>query len=406
MGMALPKSYLDALSTPEVQSYIADHESTDEKELILKHRTLFGIPSSAIAVQITGRRVAKRKIPSYYRQKGIVYPPSANLAQSSSEQTARFKTKCLRLYCDFDLEGKSGVDLTGGFGVDSFFLSEGFAAWDFVEPDEPLLEIARHNHQLLGRKKIRHIHSPAEKIIPQADFAFIDPSRRIKNKKVFRLADCVPSMAALTPVLRRKTEAFLIKASPLIDLQQGIKELNCVHAIFVVSHENECKEVLFFCRPVGNPDPKVFCIDLNMDGDPKFEFLFHLSHEKSEKSVLSDPLTFLYEPGAAILKAGAFKSVGMAFGLRKLGISTHVYTSERCDNRFPGRIFRIEKINPDPGELDQYFPGRKANVMTRNYPLSPDQLKKKLKLHDGGEKYLIGFSGVKKKFIVTAERIK
>ena len=174
--------------------------------------------------------------------------------------------------------------------------------------------------------------------------------------------------------------------------------------------EHECREVLLLCSRAGVAEPCVMGVNLSSRFNEKEggteEFSFTFAEEKNTRSVFSDPLSYLYEPHSWILKAGAFKLVGHRYGLSKLHVNTHLYTSDQFIENFPGRIFKIENRKPEIYKLKADFPEGKANVFVRNYPLRPEQLKKKLKIRDGGEKYLVGFSGVKQKFLVVATRVK
>jgi hypothetical protein len=309
---------------------------------------------------------------------------------------------------------KRVVDLTGGLGVDSFFIGQACDQLDYVESNNGLSEIARHNHEILGATRIRHHAMTAEAFMKSSgqrfDFAFIDPSRRAGTKKVFRLAECQPDIVRLLPSIFESADRVLLKASPLLDLHQGLNELKTVDKIFVVAVDHECREVLFLCSKEGVPEPPVTGVNLSSHfsgSDAGMEeFTFTFAEEKTARSVFSDPLTYLYEPHSWILKAGAFKTIGHRYGLSKLQVNTHLYTSDQLVNSFPGRIFRIENRKPDTARLKADLPEGKANVFVRNYPLLPEQLKKKLKIQDGGEKYLIGFSGAKEKFLVVATRVK
>ena len=397
---------IELLLQKEVQDFLATHEQEDEKKLVLKHRTLFGIPSGIIAEQLIGRRKAKLKLPLYYSTPGIVYPPGLNLEQSSSEKTARFKADLLN-----DLLGSKSIlaDLTGGFGVDSFFFSNVFRTVHFVEPNASLVPIAQHNHDRLGAHNIHYQNNTAEKFLDsflgKLDCAFLDPSRRSKtNQKVFSLSDCEPNAVTLLPDIFKKCEFVLIKTSPLLDLQQGIQELKHVEKIWVVSVDNECKEVLFFCKKDCKVEPEIIAVDL-LENPEVISFTF--SEEKNTEAKFSAPLHYLYEPNASILKAGAFKKIAEKFSVFKLHPNTHLYTSNDLVQNFPGRIFKIQhSVKPDAKLMKAIFPEGKANVITRNYPLSPEELKKKTKLKDGGELYLIGFTGPKEKYLVAADRLK
>ncbi len=397
---------IDQLLQKNVQEFIKQHAQDDEQQLLLKHKTIFDIPASIIAWQISGRKKAKTKIPFYYNSLNIVYPPGINLEQSSSEETAVFKASILSEY----LPAKNTlIDLTGGFGVDSFFFSKIFNHVKYLEPNAELLGYAKHNHKVLSAENIEHINSTAEDFLnsftAQVDCFFIDPSRRTNsNQKVFRLAECEPNIVALHPQIFEHSKNLLVKAAPLLDLQQGLLELKTVKDVWVVSVKNEVKELLFLCEKDFQAEPLITAVNLSSDHKA---FSFKLSDEKISKPDFFDPLSYLYEPNASILKAGAFKIVAQQFSLKKLHPSTHLYTSNILVSDFPGRIFRVDGfLKADAKSAKVLFPESKANVITRNYPLTPDELKKKLKLQDGGEKYLIGCSGEKQKFLIAATRLK
>lgn len=408
----------DDLLQPELQLFILKHDEDDENKLLLKHKSILGVPAALVVDQIVGKRKTKLKLPTWYATPNILYPPSINLEQCSSEATASYKVEILKqgIATGFN----RAMDLTGGFGVDSYSLSSIFKAVDYVEPDENLLEIAKHNHATLqeARSKklearINHHRATAEKFLDTAkgkfDLIYIDPSRRTNgNQKLFRFVDCQPDLINLLPRIFELTNYLLVKASPLIDLQSGIKELECVKAIFVVAVDNECKEVLFLCQKGFAGEVQISAVNLKSSipliGQETFEFC--TSDEKTAIPSFSDPLVYLYEPDAAILKSGAFKLVGNTFGLHKLQQNTHLYTSATIVQNFPGKVFKIEAlIKPNPKAVRQYLPEGKANVVTRNYPLSPEQLKKKTGLKDGGEKFLIGFSGETEKFTAICSRV-
>lgn len=369
-----------------------------------------GFPTAWIANQILSRRKAKTKLPLWYANTEIEYPPLLNLEQCSSQTTAWLKVELLRKELNLF---SCAVDLTGGFGVDSFFLSQLFKCVDHVEPNKSLLDVARHNHSILGAANgFQYLHSSAEKFIPESenkyDLIYLDPSRRsASNTKVFQLADCAPDVLSLLPQLFKRTDHILIKSSPLLDLQKGINDLQSVSKVFVVAIDNECKEVLFFCEKGFTGQPSIHALNLRENEKylpPPFSFTFF--EEKQSNTGFSPPLNFLYEPNAAILKAGAFKLVATRLGLKKIHTNTHLYTSEELIDDFPGRVFLTTAlIKPNLKELKNHFPDGMANIITRNYPLSTDQLRKKMKLKEGGEKFLIAFSGLNEKFHVVATRV-
>ncbi len=395
---------IEALLRPDVQQFVREHEQSDERALLLKHKTLFGLPASFVVNQIVGKRKSKTKIPLYYHNANIVFPQGINLEQSSSEETARFKVSVLDTIIT---EKNLLVDLTGGFGVDSYFFSTLFGRVLYAERNGTLLDYAKHNHVALSATNITHHHTTAEDLLERlnekADCVFIDPSRRTtSNQKVFKLIDCEPNVVALLPQIFKRSKLLLIKTSPLLDIQQALHELACVRQVWVVSVDNECKELLFLCEENYKEEPLITAVNLPQRND----FTFTFSSERNTQSDFSDPLTFLYEPNASILKAGAFKQIAQAYKLFKLHASTHLYTSETEIENFPGRIFRVEQvIKPDAKTIASVFPDKKANVLVRNYPLTADALKKKLNLKDGGSRYLIACSGEKQKFVMVASRV-
>jgi hypothetical protein len=393
-----------SLLSEKVRQFIHQHANDDERELVLKYKAIEGVPLARIAEQIAGRRKAKDKLPTFYSTPDILYPRGINLEQSSSEQTAKFKTEVVK---EALTSHGTVVDLTGGFGIDVYFFSKIFNKVEYIEPDELLVQIVQHNHRQLGAVNISHHHTIAENFLQtswKADLVFIDPSRRTRGQKVFKLSDCEPDVTALYNLIFEKTEYLLIKTSPLLDIQQALRELPTVQKVYVVSVANECKELLFLCKKTVLHEPEI--ITVNILSAHTQEFSFTKTQEQHIIVAYSSPLEYLYEPNASLLKAGAFKVVTSRYGLFKIDVSTHLYTSTLYKEDFPGRVFRVEAlIKNDPKIIQTYFPEGKANVMTRNYPLTVEELKKKTKLKDGGEKFLIGFSGPKEKFLAVAKRV-
>ena len=413
---------LENILRPEIQQYIRDHENEDAKALVLKQKKILGVPSAEIAQQIAGRKKAKDKLPTWYQGEKIVYPPTLNLEQCSSEITAEYKAKIL---CD-DMTQQI-ADLTGGFGVDTFCFSKLCKEVHYVEPNEDLYSIVDNNFIQLGASIKGHNQTAEDfiNVLPQRhevaedtnssrfndsalnnfDAFYIDPSRRKSNQRVFKLADCEPNIIDLQQKLFSLSSKILIKTSPLLDILQGISELKNVKKVFVVAVKNEVKELLFLCEKDFNEEPIIEAVNLFENKGPEI-LSFHTSDEKSTDISFGDPKRYLYEPNASILKAGAFKTVCKNFALLKVHPNTHLYTSDSLISNFPGRVFEIEAfVKPVKKDLLNYFPEGKANISTRNYPLSPEQLKKKTGLKDGGDKFLIGFSGEGKKFLVVAKRI-
>ncbi len=402
------KSLIDALSSGPVRQYLTDHEHADLRAIILNNKEILGIPTAELFGQIAVRKKAREKLPLYYRTPGIIYPPQLNFEQSSSETTALFKREILEeLFPDNPV---TVVDLTGGFGVDTYFLSTRATHLHYVEPDESLLEIARFNHRLLKATNITYHPVTAEAFLGRAaesfDVIYVDPSRRLEgNRRVIGFEDAQPDVVSMAPGVFEKSRWLLVKASPLLDLQAGISQLPFVRTVYVLSVKNECRELLFLCEKGYAGEVTLEAINMHADGGREM-FRFHREEERAATVAFGEPDQYLYEPNASILKAGAFKLIALRHNLIKLHANTHLYTSPHAIDDFPGRSFRVEAwVKPDPSAIRKHFPDGHANVTTRNYPLTAEQLRKKAKLKDGGTKFLIGFSGIGKRYLAVANRL-
>ena len=348
--------------------------------------------------------------------------------QCSSELTARYKASlCQRSGLSAERSvlcqsaGRSLLDLTGGYGVDTYFLSELFDHTDYVEQNAELCRIATHNfadkpiaiHNCTAEEFLTN-HQSTNPSIHQYSLIFLDPARRDSHGgKVFRLEDCTPNVVELLPTLLSHLSPdghILLKLSPMLDLTQAIKELSSIHRtsslyplswdIHVVAVKNEVKEVLLCTKgQCAKYEGKITSIDL---AEPEKAFTFTKEEECGSSSFpLKGELegAYLYEPNAAILKAGAYKLIAERFNLHKLDINTHLYVSETLVENFPGRIFEAQLYK---GGMEV---GSQANVLVRNYPLTAEQLKKKLRLKDGGYTYVIGCRVNSKPTLFIAKRV-
>ena len=390
-----------------MQDFVRKNETTDVQKLILKRLSIGDVSPKLLAQQIEGRKRTKDKLPTFYGTRGIIYPPGVNLEQTSSETSAAFKGKLLAGLCE---STNHLIDLTGGFGVDSFLFSKYFAVVEHVEPNANLSMIAQHNHRLLGALNIQHHQCFAEEFLhlksQGSDVIFIDPSRRnVSNQKVFLLSETVPDVVSLLHVMLSKAEYVLIKTSPLLDLHQAIKDLSHIQSCIVISINNDCKELLIVCNREYRGEAEIQTFNFAKENE---EFSFTFSDEAHAITAFATGIEkFVYEPNASILKAGAFKSIGTRFHLKKLHQHTHYYTSDMLIRDFPGRIFEVEHaLKASVDVAHSAFPSKKANVITRNYPLTPEELKNKLKLSDGGDDYLIGATTNSGKVLLKAKRIK
>ena len=356
--------------------------------------------------QIEGRERTADKLPTFASIPDWWYPVRLSCEQCSSELTARYKASLLSPLALGEGKEERFLDLTGGYGVDTYFLSEQFSHTDYVEQNEELCRIAAHNFALSQKSKVERqklsiaIHNTtAEDFLLSSPcgeagwgLIFLDPARRDSHgSKVFRIEDCTPNVEELLPTLLAHSKRLLIKLSPMLDLTQAVTSLSQVNwDIHIVAIKNEVKEVLLLSGGTG----QITTIDLAQKDQA---FVFTREEEQHCGLDIRDGklANYLYEPNAAILKAGAYKLVAQRFGLYKLDVNTHLYTSRQFIENFPGRVWRItEKQNL-----------KQANVLTRNYPLTPEQLKKKLHLRDGGTAFVIGCRVAGKPTLLYAERV-
>lgn len=370
------------------QQFVEEHKEDNIHELALKSHLYPSVNMAFVIRQIHGKQKVKDKIPLFFENKDILYPVSLSLEQSSSESTAKYKSSLC--------EGDAIADLTGGFGVDSAFFSKVFKQVSYVERNPELCELATHNFEALGRKNIQVFNTESEYFLTQmepVDWIFIDPARRDNagNKKVL-MNDCEPDILQLNSLLLEKARNVMIKLSPMIDLLDTIRSLKGISDIYVVSVDNECKEVLVIMAEKAIEKLRIHAINIRKN-KPFQEFHFNLDDEnKAVVECVSSVGRYLYEPNSSVMKSGAFKYIGMHFELSKLHINTHLYTSDKLLVEFPGRVFEVQNqwrfskqalknISKEIGS---------ANISTRNFPLKPEELRKKLRIGEGGENYIFG----------------
>ena len=365
---------------PGIQSFIDQHRNkslTDVALLLAKQKDL---PKQHILNQINGWQKSKVKLPAYHQHAEIVFPSTLSMEQCSSEQTAQFKAS--------QVKGNSLVDLTGGFGVDSYYFSQKFSEVSYIEPDQELFEVSTNNFKVLNANNIKAYNTTAEEFLLEADkhdVVYIDPSRRKDHQKVFRLSDCVPDIIAIQPEIEKIASEILIKTSPMLDIKQSLKDLSHVEEVIIVSVKNECKEVLYKTKVGFDKETSIRCVNLDTQ-QPEFKFSYQ--QEKATNVNYSDPLRYLYEANSSINKAGAFNAISERFELQKLAINSHLYTSNELIEDFPGRIFKIIGIAPYQLKAFKKFNLSNCNISIRNFPDKLPTLKKKLKLNEGGDDYL------------------
>lgn len=371
-------------SKPIIQ-FIENHREESPSEIAFKAKSYPDWPMQWIASQVAGWQVAKDKVPSWASLPTLCYPPKLSLEQCSSELTAKFKASLHK--------GKRMADLTGGWGVDTYFLSDNFEEAYHVERSEELHQIAKYNFEQLKASHIQCLHGEADSMLdelPPLDLIYIDPARRdALQRKVFELSHCEPDITALLPKLLTKAETILLKASPMLDIPQTIKQLKHVHQVWTVAVRGECKEVLFELKAPVNTNPKITAVNLTEGQEPSMPEVYnHFEQEKKLAAPLSNPLGFLYEPHAAIMKAGLFNTTAHRSQTSKLHTHTHLYTSANKVDSFPGRSFQILEVLPyNKKALKRKLP-KKANVSIRNFPQTVAKTRQQLGIKDGGEEYL------------------
>jgi 16S rRNA G966 N2-methylase RsmD len=330
--------------------------------------------------QINGIQKAANKLPEFAANKEIIYSTPLSLEQCSSEVAAIFKSNLL--------SGNSLLDLTGGFGVDTYFFSKRFKEITYVEQQESLFEIAAANFNVL-KANITAICSSAEIFLAtnqeQFDVIYIDPARRNQSQKVFQLEGCSPPVLEMLPKLFTISGTVLIKTSPMLDIKKAIQQLKCVEKVFVLSIKNECKEVLYLLQKNATDILEINTINIS---ESEQHFNFNYPDEENLSVNFSNPQNYLYEPNASILKAGGFKSIANTFCLTKIASNSHLYTSVEPISDFPGRTFKINNVLPYQANQFKLLGITKANVSCRNFKENVETVRKKLKLKDGGNIFI------------------
>ncbi|WP_185194802.1 class I SAM-dependent methyltransferase [Chryseobacterium cheonjiense] len=379
----------DKLLNIKVQDYINANLNTDLHALLLKKSPFSEVSMHEIVQQIKGKQVAQKKFP-FLLKEGIIFPPQLNLEQSSSEKTALYKSKLL--------QGDKFIDLTAGFGIDAYYLSENFHEITLVEQNPDLLEIVRNNWNVLG-KKAKFINQKLENFLQENkdffDVIYLDPARRDNNKnKVFLLEDLSPDILSIQDTLTSSAHKVVIKLSPLIDLKYLVSVLPGIFRMDIIAVKNDVKEIVVFLSNEKSKNISCNCVNLESD-DPVFEFIF--GDEEDTIAEYGEPEKYIYIPNNTVLKAGIFNLISEKMGLKKLHPNTHIYTSDSLVSNFPGRIFEMEIIDAKKIKKKSQY-----NIIAKNYPLKPEELKKKYSIKDGGENYLIFTQSKKGKIILKS----
>ena len=369
------------LANQATLDFIQQHRTDDVRRLALQGGRHPEVDIHYALEQIAGWQKARTKLPSWAARDGIIYPSHLSMEQCSSEATALYKAQIAG-------KGLRFVDLTAGFGVDAAFIAEGFQQVVTIEQQEKLCAITSENYRLLGLSQVEvrcgdgvdYLHA-----MEHADLIYIDPARRDEHGgRTYDIADCTPNVLELREELLAKADRVMIKLSPMLDWRKAVEDLGKVSEVHIVSVDNECKELLLVLSE--SPKPlQVFCVN----DDDVFAFLSALTQNAS-LSLQPLNLRFLYVPNASIMKAGCFEELAQRLQIAPLDRNSHLFVSDSEVSGFPGRCFKIEKITSlNKRELKEALAGiYQANIAVRNFPLSVAELRKRLKLQDGGDTYI------------------
>ena len=383
--------------TATVQEYIKTHIKEDVNKIALAKPVFEHVSSKELAGQIAAKKKSLYKLPTWYNQDHIYYPSLLSIEQCSSEQTANYKA---------DLQiGNTIIDLTSGFGVDSFFFAKKAQKVISCEIDTTLSAISASNAKILGADNIECLALDGIDVIKNSDFLFdtiyIDPARRSGSTKVFKLKDCTPDVTAYLSLFLKKAKRIIIKTAPLLDISAGIAELQNVSEIHIVSVKNECKELLWVIDRDHIVETKIVCVTLN---EGRKIFSFKLSDLQTQVIIASTaPIGYIYEPDVALLKSGAFSFIGKHFRLQKLHQHTQLYFSEDVKSDFLGRIFEIESILT----LNQLKKEKNlvGNVIVRNFPEKAESLVKKYKITSNHDDFIIFTQNTEGYLVIKAKII-
>lgn len=393
-------------STPtkrEMTVFAREHENDDPARLLLSAARYPDIDMAAAVQQIEGRRTAREKWPSLLQYDNYIYPPRLNREQASSEAAAYNKAGIVQYLHKGSCDTLDIADLTGGMGIDSIaFASIPNARVTYIERDAELCRLMEHNVKALGLSNVSvHCADSLEWLRQQDrrfDLIFVDPARRNnQGRKVAAFEECTPDILAHQKLLTAKSKEILVKASPMIDISLGATQLRNVSDIYVVAVQGECKEVLFRC---GKSDGETLIHCHHLHHGTLDDFAFTRADEaQAQATYASEMKKYLYEPNAALMKAGPFNMLSQTEKADKLARNTHLYTSDSFVQHFPGRIFSVlAEIKLSRKEVQKCIPGGKAHVVTRNYPVAAAELQRQLGLKEGGDLFVVATTvGTKKR---------
>lgn len=377
--------------------FIREYRERDIRQLALQANRFPDVDMPYALDQIQGWQIARRKLPKWAACDGVIFPPHLSMEQCSSEPTAQYKLNlAMEWTCRVGHAGRM-TDLTGGFGVDFSFTSCAFATATYVERNEQLCHIVEHNLPLLGLNNATVVCADAVEYLSTVEpqtMLFLDPARRDEHgAKTVMLADCTPDVVQLLPKLLEKSRFTMLKLSPMLDWHKAVDDLQgTVREVHIVSVGGECKELLLVLSKVVESELKVYCADLSTASDTSSLFVYTpgSSAPVANSKLKTQNSKFVHEPNASIMKAGCFDELAAAYGVSPVSRNSHLFLSDEPVEDFPGRSFVVERVTTmSKGELRKALAGiEKANIATRNFPLTVAELRKRLKIKDGGDVYI------------------
>ena len=382
------------------KSFIKSHQNDEVTTLLLQAKKYPNLNIPALVLQIKARQKAKLKLPEWFENEDVIFPKMLSVEQCSSEITAKFKANLV--------SGDTLIDLTGGMGVDIAYMSKNFKKAFYFEQNADLLDVTKYNFEQLGIENVEFLEGDSifylKNNILDSSWIYLDPHRRDDTgSKVVRLQDCEPNILAIKDLLFEYTDNILLKASPMLDIDLAILDLGNVSQVYIIAVENEVKEVLFHLEK--HKSDEVILNAVNLTKNNSTTLTFNKSEEKNASIKLSSPKQYLYEPNAAIMKSGGFRFVAQHCDLQKIAPHSHLYTSEDLVENFQGRIFKIMTVcKLDKKEISKQLSENKANITIRNFPLTVQQIRDKLKLSNGGNEYLFATTDSQNQKIVIVCR--
>ena len=377
--------------------FIREYRERDIRQLALQANRFPDVDMPYALDQIQGWQIARRKLPKWAACDGVIFPPHLSMEQCSSEPTAQYKLNLAMEWAERVGHASRMTDLTGGFGVDFSFTSCAFAAATYVERNEQLCHIVEHNLPLLGLNNATVVCADAVEYLSTVEpqtMLFLDPARRDEHgAKTVMLADCTPDVVQLLPKLLEKSRFTMLKLSPMLDWHKAVDDLRgTVREVHIVSVGGECKELLLVLSTVVESELKVYCADLSTVSGSSSLFVYTpgSSAPVVNSKFKTQNSKFVHEPNASIMKAGCFDELAAAYGVSPVSRNSHLFLSDEPVEDFPGRSFVVERVTTmNKGELRKALAGiEKANIATRNFPLTVAELRKRLKIKDGGDVYI------------------